>query len=165
MAEHVPLGTDINVGEEGEHLDTAILIKGIISHVDIALTNSLTLDTTEMDGLLLQVVLHNINNQEPVHGKQVFICCIPNSTSSRRRVVQVHTGLLQSLVTWVWVLSISPSSAFGHNHTVFPRTRRFCTPDWLACFRGAALQTFPEAQKHVDCRMDGIGLTQHRDAI
>src|ERR1700733_1873557 len=85
-----------------ECLDMTVLIKGIACHVDacvMALMISLTLDTTEMDGLLLQVVLRDIDNREPVHGEQVFICRIPNSASSRRRVIQAHThtGLLQSL--------------------------------------------------------------------
>ena len=33
VAERVPLGMDVNVGDEGERLDTAILIKGIVSYV------------------------------------------------------------------------------------------------------------------------------------
>ena len=70
MAKRVPLGTDIDIGEEGECLDIAVLI---LRHVDIALTNRLALDTTEMVGLLLLVVLHNVDNRETVHGEQVFI--------------------------------------------------------------------------------------------
>ena len=54
-----------------------------------------------MDGLLLRVVLHNIDNRETVHSEQVFIRSIPNSASSSRRVVQVHTHteLLRSLTS------------------------------------------------------------------
>lgn len=47
-----------------ECLDIAVPIKGIVHRVDITSTNSLTLDNTEMNGLLLQVVPHNIDNRE-----------------------------------------------------------------------------------------------------
>ena len=43
-----------------------------------------------MDGLLLWVMLYDINDREPAHGEQMFIRSIPNGTSSRGRVVKVH---------------------------------------------------------------------------
>ena len=52
-----------------------------------------------MDGFLLRVMLHNINDREPVHGEQMFIRSIPNGVSSGGRVVKVHahTRLLRTL--------------------------------------------------------------------
>ena len=95
MAKRVPLGTRVDIGEEGGCLDIAVLIESIVHvrHVDIALMNSLALDATEMDGLLLRVVLQNTDNRETVHDEEVFIRSIPDGASSRGRVVQVHRAL------------------------------------------------------------------------
>ena len=90
MAERISLGADVDICEEGERLHAAILGMGVVGHVGIALTNRLTFDTTEMDGLLLRVMLHDINDRKPVHGEQMFIRSIPNGASSRGRVVKVH---------------------------------------------------------------------------
>ena len=52
MAESVFGGVNINVGEERESLDMAVLVHGVVHHAHIPLVDSLALDTTKMDGLL-----------------------------------------------------------------------------------------------------------------
>ena len=73
MAKRVSLGADVDISKQGERLDATTLVKGVVGHVDIALTNHLTLHAAKMDGLLLPV-MHDINDREPVHGEQMFIC-------------------------------------------------------------------------------------------
>ena len=69
----------------------AVLIHGIVSHVHIPLADSLALDTTEMDGLLLRVVLDGLNDGKTIDGEQMGVSTFPNGTGSRRAVVQIHT--------------------------------------------------------------------------
>jgi hypothetical protein len=69
----------------------AVLVHGVVDHVHIPLADSLALDTTEMDGLLLRVVLDDFDDGKSVDGEQMGIDAFPNGTSSRRAVVQIHT--------------------------------------------------------------------------
>ena len=78
MAKRVSLGADVDIAEEGERLHTAILVKGVVGHINIALLNRLALDTTKMNG---RIMLHDIDDREPVHGKQMFMRSIPNSAA------------------------------------------------------------------------------------
>jgi hypothetical protein len=101
MAESIFGGANINVGEEREGLDMAILVRGVVGHVHIPLADSLALDTTEMDGLLLRVVLDDLDDRKSVDGEQMGVGTFPNGTGSRRAVVQIHTHtrLLRSLAS------------------------------------------------------------------
>ena len=69
----------------------AVLVHCVIDHVHVALLNGLTFDTAEVDHFLLQVVLYDLDDREPVNSEEVGISTFPNSMSSRRAVVQVHT--------------------------------------------------------------------------
>ena len=91
MAESVFGGTNINVGKEGKSLDMAVLVHGVVGHVHIPLADCLALDTTEMDGLLLWVVLDDLDDRKSIDGEQMGIGTFPNGTGSRRAVVQIHT--------------------------------------------------------------------------
>lgn len=48
--------------EERQRPDVAILVYGVVSHVHVSLADRLTLDTTEVDHLLLRVVLDDLDN-------------------------------------------------------------------------------------------------------
>ena len=73
--------------KEREGLDVAILVHRVIGHIHISLVDSLTLDTTEMDGLLLRIILDNLDDRESVDSKQMGVGAFPNSTDSRRAIV------------------------------------------------------------------------------
>jgi hypothetical protein len=101
VAESVLGSTNIDVGEERESLDMAVLVHSVVGHVHIPLADSLTLDTTEMDGFLLRVVLDDLDHRKSIDGKQMGIGTFPNSTGSRRTAVQIHTHtrLLRTLAS------------------------------------------------------------------
>ena len=101
MAESVLGSTNIDVGEEGKSFDMAILVHRVVGHVHIPLANGLTLDTTEMDGFLLRVVLDDLDDGESVDGEKMSVGTFPNGTGSRRTVVQIHTHtrLLRTLAS------------------------------------------------------------------
>ena len=77
----------------------AVLVHCVVGHVHVALSNGLAFDTTEVDCFFLKVVLYNLDDREPIDGKEVGISAFPNSTSSRRTIVQVHAhaGFLGTL--------------------------------------------------------------------
>lgn len=63
-------------------LDLAILVEGIVSHVDVSLTDSLTLSTTEMDGLIVGILLHELDDRDTVNGEEVLVCSIQTTLSA-----------------------------------------------------------------------------------
>jgi hypothetical protein len=69
----------------------AVLAHLIVGHVHIPLANSLTLDTTEMDGFLLRVILDDLDDRKSVDREQMGVGTFPDGTRSRRAVVQIHT--------------------------------------------------------------------------
>jgi hypothetical protein len=91
VTESVLGSTNINVGEKRESLDMAVLVHLIVGHVHIPLANSLILDTAEMDGFLLRVILDDLDNRKSVDRQQMGIGTFPNDARSRRAVVQIHT--------------------------------------------------------------------------
>ena len=101
VAEGVALRTDVDVAEQGERLDVTLLVHRVVGHVHVTLANSLTLDTTEVDGLLLRVVLHDLDDGEAVDCRQVGVGSLPDRTCRRRVVVQLHTHarLLRTLAS------------------------------------------------------------------
>ena len=109
VAEGVALGANVDIAEERKRLDVAVLVHRVVGHVHVTLANGLTLDTTEVDGLLLRVVLDDLDDGEAVHSSQVSIGGLPDRASGRGVVVQIHThaGLLGSLasedVDGVWL--------------------------------------------------------------
>ena len=101
MAEGVLGGADVDVGEERESLDVAVLVGGVVGHVHVALADSLPLDATEVNGLLLRVVLDDLNDGESVDGGQVCVSAVPDSLGGRRVGVELHTHswLLRTLTS------------------------------------------------------------------
>ena len=73
VAECVALSANIDVAEERERLDFAVLVHRILSHVHIALADSLALDTAEMDSLLFGVIFHDFDDGEAVDCSEMSI--------------------------------------------------------------------------------------------
>ena len=99
VAESILEGAEVDVGEERKRLDIVVLVHGVVGHVHVSLTDGLALDTTRVDGLLLWVVLDDLDDLEAVDGEQVSVGALPYGTSGRRVVVQIHahTRLLRAL--------------------------------------------------------------------
>ena len=68
-----------------------VLVQSIVGHIHVTLTDLLSLQTTEVDSLLLGVVLHNVNDRETVNSKQVSVGSLPDCAGSRGVVVEIHT--------------------------------------------------------------------------
>ena len=77
-------------------LDTAVLITGIVRHVDIALTNSLTLDTTEIDGLLLRLCFTISIIENPY---TVSKCSSATSQTARAAGEELYKSILLQYLT------------------------------------------------------------------
>jgi len=79
----------------------AVLVHLIVGHVHIPLANSLTLNTTEMDGFLLRVILDDLDDRKSVDREQMGVSTFPDGTGSRRAVVQIytHTRFLETLAS------------------------------------------------------------------
>lgn len=99
MREGVRSGIKVNVTEQGQGLNSTALVNGVIGEVHVPLPDGLALDTTEVDGKLLRVVLDDVNDGETVGGSKVRIGSVPDSTGNLRVVVQfhTHTNLLRTL--------------------------------------------------------------------
>jgi hypothetical protein len=69
----------------------AVLVHCVVGHVHVALSNGLTFDTAEVDRFFLWVVLHDLDDREPINSEEVSISTFSNGTGSRRTIVQVHT--------------------------------------------------------------------------
>ena len=67
-----------NVCEEGEGLHVLVPVHGIVRHVHVTFSNSLTLDAVEMYGLSFWIVLDDFNDGEAVNNRKVRS---PKSTS------------------------------------------------------------------------------------
>lgn len=87
MAEGLLRCLNVNVSEEGKCLDVAVLVHSTIAHV--TLTDGLSLDATEVDGLGLRVVLDDLDDGESVDGQEMRVSTFPKGACSRRAVVQI----------------------------------------------------------------------------
>jgi hypothetical protein len=94
MRESVMKCADSNICEKRETLDVTVLIRRVIGHLHIALTDCLALDTAEVDGLFLGVFTDDLHNREPVSRDQVGIGRVPHRMGRRGRVIQVHSHSL-----------------------------------------------------------------------
>jgi hypothetical protein len=77
---------NIDISKEWQSLDMAVLVHCVVGHVHVALSNGLTFDTAEVDRFFLWVVLHDIDDREPILNSEVGIGTFPNGTSSRRTI-------------------------------------------------------------------------------
>jgi hypothetical protein len=76
---------NIDVNEKRECLDIAILVHRVVCHIHVTLADGLPFDTAKMDCFLLQVVFNNLDDREPVDGKEMNVCPFPHCMSSGRR--------------------------------------------------------------------------------
>lgn len=99
VGEGVRSGVEVNVTEQGQGLDSTALVNDVVGEVHVPLPDGLTLDTTEMDGKLLRVILDNVNDGETISGSKVRIGNVPDGAGNLRVVVQLHThtNLLRAL--------------------------------------------------------------------
>ena len=62
--------------------DVPILIRSIVRHLHVTLADGLPFDTTEMDSLVLRVVLDDLEDGESVYRAKMFVATVPDSTST-----------------------------------------------------------------------------------
>ena len=91
---------NIDISKEWQSFDMAVFVHCVVGHIHVALSNGLNFDSTEMDRFFLRVVLYDLDNREPINSEEVGISTIPNSKSSRRTIVQVHTPIPGSWEPW-----------------------------------------------------------------
>jgi hypothetical protein len=91
---------DADICEKRETLDVTILIRRVLGHLHIALTDCLALDTAKVGGLFLGVFTDDPHNREAISGDQVGISRVLNRTGHRGRAiqVQVHSHTLNDMV-------------------------------------------------------------------
>ena len=83
--------TNIDVAEERKGLDISVLMHCIVRHIHVPLRNSLSLDATEMNGLLVGIILDKFDDGEAVYGSEMVICRASNGASGRKAVIEFHT--------------------------------------------------------------------------
>lgn len=66
MADDVAMTADVDVSEEREGFDDAVLVHDIVSHGHLAPEDDSSFDTTEVDGQGLRVLLADIGDREAV---------------------------------------------------------------------------------------------------
>ena len=91
MTERVSLSANVDIAEERERADNAILLHSIVRHFHVPCANCLDLDTTEVYCLLFQVVLDDFDDGGTVNSKKMDVSSIPNCTTNRRVVVGSHS--------------------------------------------------------------------------
>ena len=74
---------NINIGEERERHNIAIVVHRIVGDVDISLTDSLTFDAYKVDSILLRVVLNYLRNRKPIHSEEVGVSTLPHNASRK----------------------------------------------------------------------------------
>src|SRR6202044_3641068 len=62
MAKRILGRSDIDVAEERQSFDVAVLVHRIVRHVHVSLANGLTFDASEVDGFLLGIVLDDFDD-------------------------------------------------------------------------------------------------------
>jgi hypothetical protein len=91
VAECVSLSADVDIAEERERADNAVLVHRIIRHFHVPGANGLTLDTTEVDGLFLRVILDDLDDGETVNSEKMGVSSIPDGASGRRAIIEFHS--------------------------------------------------------------------------
>jgi hypothetical protein len=64
MREGMLKGADVDIRKQWKTLDIAVLVRRVIDHSHIAIADSLTHDTTKMDGLFLGVLTDDFHDRE-----------------------------------------------------------------------------------------------------
>ncbi|KAI6759681.1 hypothetical protein HG530_010361 [Fusarium avenaceum] len=84
----------INALEDLLRLDATIGGNSLEGHRDVVLADGLTTRSTEVDGELLGVVLHNVGDGETVGVQEVLVSTVPNLLGNGAAGVQLHTHTL-----------------------------------------------------------------------
>ena len=91
MTEYVSLGTDVDIAEEGECADDAILVHGIVRHLRVPHADCLALDPTEVNTLLLRVALNDLDGGETVNSEKIGVWgMIPGAASESEAALGIE---------------------------------------------------------------------------
>jgi hypothetical protein len=63
-------------------LDVTVLIRRVLDHLRIALTDCLALDTAKVGGLFLGVLTDDLHNREAMSGDQVGVSRVPTAQAA-----------------------------------------------------------------------------------
>lgn len=98
-AENVRGDTNVHVGEEGVSFDVAVLVHHVVGLVHAEFRNCLFLDNIEVDGLILGVILDDLEDGEAGCGEQVSVGVVTGNVSGSVTIIRVHahTMLLRTL--------------------------------------------------------------------
>ncbi|KAH3662368.1 hypothetical protein OGAPHI_005620 [Ogataea philodendri] len=72
----------------------SIFVNSFKHHGNVVLSNGSTLWTSKVDGQLVRVVLHDVQNRETVVVDEVLVGSVPHLLGNLRGVVQIHTHTL-----------------------------------------------------------------------